>query len=497
MISAELWSAMDKLLQAVSENNVAFGGKIVICTGDFRQLPPPTGRFLLLSNSVLANFEVRYLKHYVRMQNQQGKRLLDLLSEYPVTEACIKECCEIIDKFCNFVSTWSEVPLDILRVFSTRNAEKEAVEERISFVTTHQNIQSVSFQCKDEMSNTGTQNWVTASAPVTKFLNRSCLEPESLFIHVGCVLRLTCNLPSVKLFQGQLCLVESIDEFDPHIVVRVAPAGVRSVSSNNPDVNSWRLVVVRKRIGVLHKYSNSTVCRRVLFPLKMYVASTVHKILGDTVPNLATQIVGGKKFSYWLKEQLYVVVSRVTDLSHITFVGDKQRTLDAINLLCRKDSHLVPLIDNFLSSRGRRNSGVSTTQTFYPFPLRVFDVPLSAIGFCYLLVSVKHRELFYIGSCKKLRRRLQEHNSGIGSAFTKPVERRPWALVAYLTGFSNAVSRSRYSFEQDWQRTMLNRNYSNVMLTLADYLSECHVLMDLYKVTGIETALECECMQNF
>ena len=79
----------------------------------------------------------------------------------------------------------------------------------------------------------------------------------------------------------------------------------------------------------------------------MYVASTVHKIMGDTVPSLATQIVGGKKFSYWLKEQLYVVVSRVTDLSHITFVGDKQRTLDAINLLCRKDSHLVPLIDNF------------------------------------------------------------------------------------------------------------------------------------------------------
>ena len=318
-----------------------------------------------------------------------------------------------------------------------------------------------------------------------------------MFIHVGCVLRLTCNLPSLKLFQGQLCLVESFDENDPHIVVRVAPAGVRSVSSNNPDVNSWRLVVVRKRIGVLHKYSNSTVCRRVQFPLKMYVASTVHKIMGDTVPSLATQIVGGKKFSYWLKEQLYVVVSRVTDLSHITFVGDKQRTLDAINLLCRKDSHLVPLIDNFLSSRGSCNSGVSAIQTFYPFPLRVFDVPLSAIGYCYLLVSVKRRELFYIGSCKTLRRRLQEHNSGNGSAFTKPVERRPWALVAYVTGFSNAVSRSRYSFEQDWQRAMVNHKYSNVMLTLADYLSECHVLMDLYKVTGIETALECDCMQNF
>ena len=379
MISAELWSAMDNVLQAVSENNLPFGGKIVISTGDFRQLPPPTGTFLLLSNSVLANFELQYLKHYVRMQNQQGKRLLDLLSEYPVTEACIKECCEIIDKFCNFVSTWSEVPLDILRVFSTKNAEKEAVEERISFVTTHQNIQSVSFQCKDEMSNTGTQNWVTASAPVTKFLNRSCLEPKSLLIHVGCVLRLTCNLPSVKLFQGQLCLVESIDEFDPHIVVRVAPAGVRSVSSNNPDVNSWRLVVVRKRIGVLYKYSNSTVCRRVQFPLKMYVASTVHKIMGDTVPNLATQIVGGKKFSYWLKEQLYVVVSRVTDLSHIAFVGDKQRTLDAINLLCRKDSHLVPLIDNFC----RLVAGV----------IPVFQRPKHFIPFPYVFLMYPFRQL--------------------------------------------------------------------------------------------------------
>ena len=68
MISAELWSAMDNVLQAVSENNLPFGGKIVISTGDFRQLPPPTGTFLLLSDSVLANFELQYLKHYVRMQ---------------------------------------------------------------------------------------------------------------------------------------------------------------------------------------------------------------------------------------------------------------------------------------------------------------------------------------------------------------------------------------------------------------------------------------------
>ena len=46
--------------------------------------------------------------------------------------------------------------------------------------------------------------------------------------------------------------------------------------------------------------------------------------MGETVLLVATQIVGSKEFSLWLLEQLYVVVSRVRDLSQVTFVGSRE-----------------------------------------------------------------------------------------------------------------------------------------------------------------------------
>ena len=165
--------------------------------------------------------------------------------------------------------------MDCLRVFNTKVAEKEAVEERISCVTTHQNMRSTSFRCKDDMSKTGTRNRITATTPVSLFHNKSCLEPEFSFIRVGCVSRLPFSLPTIKLFMGQPRLVESFDENDPHIVDRNVPAGVSSVSPQNPDVISWTRVVIRERIGALYNNSKSTGCRRIQFPLSIYVASTV------------------------------------------------------------------------------------------------------------------------------------------------------------------------------------------------------------------------------
>ena len=53
------------------------------------------------------------------------------------------------------------------------------------------------------MTSSGTQNWLKANTGVTSFLNRVCAEPETLFVHEGAVLRLTCNLIQNNLHQGQ------------------------------------------------------------------------------------------------------------------------------------------------------------------------------------------------------------------------------------------------------------------------------------------------------
>ena len=492
MVSAEIWAAMDCVMQQVAGSSIPFGGKLVISTGDFRQLPPPGGMLLLMSNTVLATFEVHLLKEYVRMQNLYGKILLNLLSEYPISLEKCNQIVQIVNTYCNFLPKWSDVSLHVLRVFATRTAEKEAIEQRIDLVRRDPTIQCAVFDCYDEMSNSGTQNWMRANEAVTRFLSNNCPQPRSLFIHVACVLRLTCNLPTFKLFQGQLCVVDAFDESSQTITVRIAPVGFRSLSFTNHDIQRWRSVVLRRQVGVVHRVNSGLVCRRIQLPVKMYVASTVHKIMGDTVPSLATQIVGGKKFALWAKEQLYVVLSRVTDLSNVTFVGNRNETLHAIKELSQKENHLLWYIEALLDIYSHGSGRIAKCQQFHPFPLKHFDVPTASIGFCYLLISVPHRDLFYIGSCKNLRKRLSQHNAGTGGHFTRPIERRPWALAAYVYGFTDLSLKTHAQFEADWQRSMQARHLTSTVVSAVDYLSECHVLMDLYKVNGVEAGLNCD-----
>ena len=157
----------------------------------------------------------------------------------------------------------------------------------------------------------------------------------------------------------------------------------------------------------------------------MYVASTVHKVMGDTVPMIATQITDFRKFKFWAKEQLYVLLSRVRDLSHFTFVGDRLATMRSIDNTLVKENHLLPFINSLLDRYTDMRSNLRSVETLSPFPLRFSEIPNTSFGFCYLLRSLKLPHLFYVGRCKNLRRRVHEHNSGHGSEFTKPIPRRP------------------------------------------------------------------------
>ena len=382
MVSAELWSSMDSVLQCVFGNSLPFGGKFLVCSGDFRQLPPPSGTLLLRSNTVLTCFTFYHLKTYVRMINIAGQRLLDLIAQYPSTESIRNEVLTIIEQNCNFVRSWCEVIMYCLRVFSIRLAEREAIDERIEAVRSSGNVSNTTFLAVDEMTSSGTQNWVPANVTASLFLNRVCTEPQQLFVHESAVLRLTRNLPAENLQQGQLCFVKSFDTNCGTITVKLAPPGFRSTVVTNVNSLNWREVKLRRQMGVLFKLNASTVCRRWQFPLKMYVASSVHKVMGDTVPMIATQITDFRKFKFWAKEQLYVLLSRVRDLGHITFVGDRLATMRSIDNTLVKENHLLPFINNLLDSYNDMRSNLNSVETLSPFPLRFSEIPNTSFGFC-------------------------------------------------------------------------------------------------------------------
>ena len=133
-----------------------------------------------------------------------------------------------------------------------------------------------------------------------------------MFLYPGAILRLTVNKPSISAYQGQLCVLLSLDTIDSGTVtVALAPAGCRSIPPLPVIENTWRCVVIGKETGVTFRLNHKTVCRRIQFPLKLFVASTIHKTMGETLPMVATQIVGSRDFALWLPEQLYVVMSRV------------------------------------------------------------------------------------------------------------------------------------------------------------------------------------------
>ena len=187
---------MEFVFQRVCGNSHHFGGKFVVCSGDFRQLPHPSGTFLFHSDTVLTCSTFYHLKSQLRIINITGQRLLDLIAQNPSSEIIQNEVLTIIEKNCNFFRSWSDVPMYSLRVISTRFAEREAIDERIDAVRSSDNVLNTTFFAVSEMTPSGTQNWVPANVTASLFLNRVCTEPQQPFVLEGAVSHSTRNLPA-------------------------------------------------------------------------------------------------------------------------------------------------------------------------------------------------------------------------------------------------------------------------------------------------------------
>ena len=451
MISSELWAAIDHVLQTICSNYVPFAGKLVIATGDFYQLPPPSGSSLISSSFPLTTFQFMKLKHFVRMQNMAGQELLTLIGDVPRSEAAIAKAWDILSNECNFVDSWDDVNVTDIRIFSTRRAEKEAVNKKIDDVK-QSGATFESIDCIDEMCTSSANNWVEASDPIVRFLNRNSLEPNCLFLYDGAIMRLTVNMPDLQVFQGQLCVVVDISclHINNSLKVALAPPGCRQIPTLSVVHSSWTVVTLRRATSPILKYNFRTTCRRTQFPLKLFVASTIHKTMGETLPQIATQIVGSSFYSLWMSEQLYVIASRVRDLADITFVGSRKDNEEAIKSVLTKHSHWASFTNAILRSVSL-NTTVIPQNCTHPFPPTAIPPPNIAVGYSYLLQSAPQPQHLYVGSTMCLKRRLRQHNSGGGSQFTNVASRRPWILVAYVTGFPTSETPQLIKeFEGSW-----------------------------------------------
>ena len=97
-----------------------------------------------------------------------------------------------------------------------------------------------------------------------------------------------------------------------------------------------------------------------------------------------------------------------------------------------------------------------------------------------MLVSMKNFNFSYIGQTHSISKRIQAHNTGVGSVSTEPLHLRPYALFAYICGFNCRFDVLEY-METQWKvkRDRLIRSGVNDLKAWAysanDVISELNV----------------------
>jgi hypothetical protein len=138
-ISAELLSTLDIILRKIRNNNIFFGGLLIIASMDHRQLPPVTGKPFMMSSHVLSCFKFSVLDHSVRAsQDSYLEIIVNIARMHPdlYTDEIIADFEWLLSNKFTHVDSWSDplITPDVYRIFSKKLPAKESVEKYISQV---------------------------------------------------------------------------------------------------------------------------------------------------------------------------------------------------------------------------------------------------------------------------------------------------------------------------------------------------------------------------
>jgi predicted GIY-YIG superfamily endonuclease len=170
---------------------------------------------------------------------------------------------------------------------------------------------------------------------------------------------------------------------------------------------------------------------------------------------------------------LLVILSRVTDMSDVIFVGTKAQTIEAIRQVMAKRSPLMERANYVLGRLGGRLAIDGAREDFV--------IPDADTWCVYTLYSLRHPSVFYTGKTKNMSRRLGEHNGGHGSAFTSQTHLRPLGIVALLTGFTQDAAGEAKMNQTERQLHVLFRRNDTLI-----------AILDGYRQLSDNTDLQCQ-----
>jgi hypothetical protein len=204
--------------------------------------------------------------------------------------------------------------------------------------------------------------------------------------------------------------------------------------------------------------------RRTQFPVRYYLASTIHRVQGDNVMLLATELsISKKEYRLWQREQFAVLISRVHHCRDIIFVGNVTDTQQCIEHIMSQSSKWDALIDYYLSELNVANENSRARQLLldsHPFLPMYRELPSTACGYAYMITSMSCVAPSYIGECLDLRAELRKHNTGYGVQETRNTTLHPWGVYAFVFGFGQNSQdnglQARNDFVCEWRFRLSN-----------------------------------------
>ena len=453
-IPAEYWSARDIVLRHITGSSRPNGGSLDIVTFDHLQVHPVQGTHPLVSPFIASTYNFKRLYHSVRAAAHQGWRRMQEITRMTPTEldspVIEKEWISLFTKYCSSVREASQVPRDALFVYG-KNGPIRMHQNKV--IQRLRGQPGVIFSHSIDLERNFQGRYTEGGKTAALNLNRRIREQDTIPLFKKARYRVTFNNHPFHS-NGQIAFLdklpsnESVTNKQP-IEFLVSPAG--STYLPGEDDNEETLVEKRgwtkTKIGLAPDriaFCNGCRYKRTKqYGIQLHVASTFHSTLGKTLAKLACRIDSmndkDSPYSIWDPTQVVIMMSRTKLPSQTIFVTDDMvATATAIYKVLKRTSafqrYLSDLLHN-LCRDGSSSHPVHIDNAISIYRPRDISLPPQPTGYVYLLVSTVDTDHIYIGSCRCLITRFNQHNRGFGSMQTAPASLRPWGLLGYICGF--------------------------------------------------------------
>ena len=494
-ISAEMLAVLDIILRRIRDSTDFMGGVLLFATLDECQLRPVSGRPPLLSPHILTSFKFCGLDYSVRAAHDKHLRRIIEITRMPKrqrTAAIRREFKFLIATKCTFVDNWDDplLKMDILRMFAKHKAREDAECRLLTKMKAQYRDDILCARAADFESSTES-NWVDATSATSRLLSQKVKEPKRLYFYPRATYEITFNREG-QFSQSQLAVLAemptAVDVRELHAVsVYVAPDGMKAIPAALRTESDFLDAGFHKRqIGTAPERSKyiglGILAKRRQFGLRHRLAATIHAGMGQDLPALITCVTGNSMYDLFQREQVVVLLSRTHYAKDIIFVGDPEATAEALATMLDTDGpyseYMEYLVRRLLHSFPERAPSIDQTLR-HPYCAANVDVPNNSSGFCYLLASTARGvegRVTYIGQTCNLVARFKNHKLGAGPSATADPGLKPWAMLAYVSGFEGAGQAQRMYFERLWQvardRKNRRRRGQNMSPLTADEIAD-------------------------